>query len=104
MVVEDDPDALKISAAILSAAGYGVVHAYGGKDALRKLQVQKVDLVSTDLAMPEMGGVELIAAITAAYNRARDLNDEIRRISSHAFVPPTTSTRLLLGSSTTENA
>jgi hypothetical protein len=59
MVVEDDPDAMKI----LSTAGYRVLQAYGGADALRKLQLHQVAPVLTDLAMPGMSGVELIAAI-----------------------------------------
>jgi CheY-like chemotaxis protein len=63
LVVEDDPDAMKIVWSILTAAGYRVVQAYGGRDALRKLERHHIDLVVTDLAMPEMSGVELIRTI-----------------------------------------
>lgn len=63
MVVEDDLDAMKIASALLATAGYQVVQAYGGKDALRKIHLHQVDLVLTDLAMPDMSGVEVIAAI-----------------------------------------
>ena len=63
MIVEDDLDAMKIASAAVRAAGYEVVQAYGGKDALRKLRLHQIDLVLTDLAMPEMSGVEVIAAI-----------------------------------------
>ncbi len=63
MIIEDDPDAMKVLASMLASAGYEVVRAYGGEDALRRLKQQKVDLILTDLAMPRMSGVEVIAAV-----------------------------------------
>lgn len=63
MIIEDDPDAMKVLSSMLAAAGYDVVRAYGGEDALRRLKQQKVDLILTDLAMPRMSGVEVIAAV-----------------------------------------
>lgn len=44
----------------LEAAGYEVVTAVDGKDALDKLKSATVDLVITDLNMPNMTGLELI--------------------------------------------
>ena len=41
-------------------AGYDVLVAENGKDALGKLGGAKVDMVITDLNMPEMDGIELI--------------------------------------------
>lgn len=63
LVVEDDPDIMRILMHTLSAAGYQVVPAYGGEDAMRKVKAQKPDLVLTDLAMPKISGVEVIATI-----------------------------------------
>ena len=63
MVIEDDPDAMKVLSAMLASAGYEVVRTYGGEDALRRLKTRKVDLILTDLAMPGMSGVEVIAAV-----------------------------------------
>ena len=63
LVVEDDPDIMRILMHTLSATGYQVVPAYGGEDALRKVKAQKPDLVLTDLAMPKISGVEVIATI-----------------------------------------
>jgi CheY-like chemotaxis protein len=60
LVVEDDPDILRILTQTLGSAGYQVVQAYGGEDALRKVKLHPPDLVLTDLAMPVMSGVELI--------------------------------------------
>lgn len=63
MVIEDDPHAMKVLWAMLLSAGYDVVRTYGGEDALRRLAQQRVDLILTDLAMPGMSGVEVIASV-----------------------------------------
>ncbi|OFV87081.1 MAG: hypothetical protein A3J75_05320 [Acidobacteria bacterium RBG_16_68_9] len=63
LVVEDDPDIMRILSHMLTTAGYEVVRAYGGEDALRKVKSQKIDLVLTDLAMPKVSGVDVIAAV-----------------------------------------
>lgn len=63
LVVEDDPDILRIICHMLTAAGYQAVPGYGGEDALRKIQKQSFDLILTDLAMPKISGVELIERV-----------------------------------------
>lgn len=47
----------------LTGAGYRVVVAYGGEDAIRKVSAQEIDLVVTDLAMPKVSGVEVVTKI-----------------------------------------
>jgi two-component system chemotaxis response regulator CheY len=47
----------------LEGAGYDVVEATDGVDALRKLDIDRVDMVVTDLNMPNMNGVDLIREI-----------------------------------------
>ena len=49
----------------LQQAGFAVVEATDGKDALDKLSGAPVDLVITDLNMPVMDGLELIRNIRA---------------------------------------
>lgn len=63
LVVEDDPDILRIITHALRGAGHLVIPAYGGEDALRKVGQHLPDLVLTDLAMPKVSGVELIESI-----------------------------------------
>jgi len=63
LVVEDDPDLMRIISYALTGAGYEVVRAYGGEDALRKVENHRLDLILTDLAMPKMSGVEVIDAV-----------------------------------------
>jgi len=60
VVVEDDPDIMRILTHALTAAGYKVIPAYGGEDALRKVKLHMPGLVLTDLAMPKISGVEVI--------------------------------------------
>lgn len=60
MVIEDDPDLMRLLSHTLKAAGFNVIQAYGGEDALRKVKSHRPDLILTDLAMPKMSGVELI--------------------------------------------
>jgi len=63
LVVEDDPDIMQILTQALNSAGFKVIAAYGGEDAIRKVALHKPDLVLTDLAMPKVSGVEVIEAI-----------------------------------------
>lgn len=65
MVIEDDPDLMRLLCHTLKAAGFHVIQAYGGEDALRKVKLHKPDLILTDLAMPKMSGVEVIHQVKA---------------------------------------
>jgi two-component system chemotaxis response regulator CheY len=49
----------------LAGAGYKVVEAKDGADALAKSTAQKVDLVITDVNMPNMDGIQLTRALRA---------------------------------------
>lgn len=60
MVIEDDIDLMRLLSHTLKSAGFNVIQAYGGEDALRKVKSHKPDLIVTDLAMPKMSGVEVI--------------------------------------------
>jgi two-component system chemotaxis response regulator CheY len=44
----------------LEEAGYAVIEACDGVDALTKLKKNKVDMIITDINMPNMDGLELI--------------------------------------------
>jgi two-component system cell cycle response regulator DivK len=63
LVVEDDPDSMRVLTYALNSAGFEVVMAYGGRDAVAKVKRHMPDLVLTDLSMPEVSGVEVIYAI-----------------------------------------
>jgi signal transduction histidine kinase/CheY-like chemotaxis protein len=58
LVVDDDSSVLKDCGRTLEEAGYTVLLAEGGAQALRTLQAQPVDLVLLDFKMPQMNGLE----------------------------------------------
>jgi len=63
LVIDDDAATMMIISSILKSAGYSVVPAYGGDDAIRKAKAQQPALVLTDLEMPGINGVEIIDAL-----------------------------------------
>jgi two-component system, chemotaxis family, chemotaxis protein CheY len=65
LTVDDSPSMLQVQKLILSGAGYEVLQAVDGRDALLKLAGAKVQLVLTDLNMPNMDGVEFLRAVRA---------------------------------------
>ena len=63
LVVEDDPAMLIAFQEVLEGAGYEVVVAANGKDALSWLQSQTPDLILSDISMPVMDGFKATAEI-----------------------------------------
>jgi two-component system KDP operon response regulator KdpE len=63
LVVDDDPSIRQILSQELRAAGYGVVTARDGADALDKWRESPPDVILTDLAMPRLDGFGLITAV-----------------------------------------
>jgi two-component system cell cycle sensor histidine kinase/response regulator CckA len=62
MLVEDDPAVRHLAARILRAQGYKVIEAMDGADAVSILEEEsdeQVDLLVTDVVMPQIGGSEL---------------------------------------------
>jgi len=57
-VVDDDPAIHSLLRKILAGVGYDVLEAADGKQALQQFDSCEVDLVLTDLAMPEVDGLE----------------------------------------------
>src|SRR5512140_1858154 len=69
LVTDDERAGLYLVATILSRHAYRVLTACSGSEALNILAAEggRVDLVITDIVMPEMSGVELAQAIGVAY-------------------------------------
>lgn len=59
LVVDDEPQILRVMRASLPIRGYEVLTASSGEEALNQLSKQVPDLVILDLAMPEMSGLEV---------------------------------------------
>ena len=63
LIVDDSVSIRQMFGFALRRGGYEVIEAEDGRDALNKLAAATVDLVLTDLHMPEMDGVALIRAL-----------------------------------------
>jgi CheY-like chemotaxis protein len=65
LVADDDPDVLRLAALLLERNGYAVLRATNGVEALMLYASysDRVDVVLTDVDMPEMNGIELAARI-----------------------------------------
>lgn len=60
----DDSKSIRLTVSLaLRHAGYRVVEASGGEEALELLRRETVDLILLDLNMPEMDGIELTRRI-----------------------------------------
>ncbi|UCF85293.1 MAG: response regulator [Desulfobacterales bacterium] len=60
LVVDDEPDVRNFLAACIEDAGFNVVTAVDGIDALEKIEARTPDLVTLDLVMPRLSGIELM--------------------------------------------
>jgi len=64
VLVVDDKEMMRDSVAtILGRRGHAVVVAAGGEQALERIAEKRPDVVVTDLQMPGMSGLDLLAAI-----------------------------------------
>jgi DNA-binding NtrC family response regulator len=60
MVVDDEPNMVKVLSSALKREGYEVVEAYDGEQALSLLEELYVDVILTDLKMPKIDGITLL--------------------------------------------
>lgn len=63
LIVDDEEADRLIAQAILVRDGHETFFAHDGKDALRQYALRDIDLVLTDLHMPEVHGFELISVL-----------------------------------------
>ena len=63
LVVDDSETVRQVLQLTLSKAGFEVVEAEDGVDAMNKLSGRPVDMIVTDLNMPNMDGLELIKKV-----------------------------------------
>lgn len=60
MTVDDSASIRQMVSFTLKQAGYQVVEAVDGKDAFDKIKKNRINMLITDLNMPQMDGIELI--------------------------------------------
>ncbi|WP_123054200.1 response regulator [Clostridium sp. JN-1] len=59
LIADDDKNINMLIQSLLKNENYEIVTAFDGKEALKKLDVEKVDMVITDIMMPNINGWEL---------------------------------------------
>jgi|CXWL01.1.fsa_nt_gi two-component system response regulator (stage 0 sporulation protein F) len=67
LIIEDQASVRGLLVQVLKDAGYQVWEADNGRLGLEQFRAHPVDLVLTDLEMPEMNGLEVIVALTRSY-------------------------------------
>ncbi|HSW64649.1 MAG TPA: response regulator [Dissulfurispiraceae bacterium] len=63
MVVDDEKNILKLYKAELEDEGYTVVTANSGREALDIYEYEEPDIVTLDIMMPEMDGIQVLRQI-----------------------------------------
>ena len=67
LLVDDDDPLRQTCARILTRAGFQVIEVCNGNEAIATLRVTSVDLMITDLIMPEKEGIEVISAVRISH-------------------------------------
>jgi signal transduction histidine kinase/CheY-like chemotaxis protein len=65
LVVDNDVTSRQLLARLLGAVGITTLESSGGREALHIAATERIDLIVTDLAMPEMTGLELTQKLRA---------------------------------------
>ncbi|BDB21815.1 MULTISPECIES: response regulator [Pseudomonas] len=73
LVVDDSSSVRQVVGIALKSAGYDVIEASDGKDALNKLTGQKVHLIISDVNMPNMDGITFVK--------------EVKKLANYKFTP-----------------
>jgi len=81
LIVEDDPDVLAVMVGVLEEA-YQVETAQDGETALRIIGSAPIDVVLTDMRMPGLGGLEVLAVV-----QSRSPSTAVVMMTGYASVP-----------------
>jgi DNA-binding NtrC family response regulator len=60
LIIDDEVQIREMLGQMLTREGYEVVHAPNGKEGMRVCRQQAIDLIITDIIMPEKDGIEMI--------------------------------------------
>jgi CheY-like chemotaxis protein len=73
LVIDDEAAIRQLVRHILEHAGHTVIEAPNGRAGIQLLRDNRIDLVITDIIMPEMEGIEMIMAIRRDFPATRVL-------------------------------
>lgn len=63
LIVDDEPYMIRLLQHHVERAGYRMVKAVNGREALERVEMEKPDLVIMDVMMPELNGLEVLNQI-----------------------------------------
>ena len=93
LVVDDDPSIRMLYKEELEDEGYDVVTASSGEEALRLFEEENPDLVTLDILMPDMDGIQVLRKMKEKRPRlpiimstAYDYRDDFAVWASEAYV------------------
>ena len=66
LVVDDEPYMIRLLQHHVERAGYRMIKAVNGREALEKVESDRPDLIIMDVMMPEMNGLEVLSEIRKA--------------------------------------
>ena len=109
LIVDDEPTQLTLISAVVEKAGYTIEKATNGPQAIARLQDsgrEAIDLVLLDLVMPEMGGIDVMQALSGtiahipiivltAQGGAGTIVDAMRAGASDFIIKPASRGRIL---------
>ena len=67
LLVDDEPVLLKLTTQVLTRKGYTVISASSASQALQELEKNQIDLMISDVIMPDMDGYALAAVVKEKY-------------------------------------
>lgn len=73
LIVDDSASVRTVVSTALKGAGYDVIQASDGKDALGKMNGDKIHMIISDVNMPNMDGIEFVT--------------EVKKLPSYKFTP-----------------
>jgi CheY-like chemotaxis protein/MinD-like ATPase involved in chromosome partitioning or flagellar assembly len=84
LVVDDEPNVLRLIGYALQIEGYEIVTAETGAEALKKVETEGPDLVILDIMLPDLSGIEVCQQLR---NKARMIDLPIIMLSARTQVP-----------------
>ena len=81
LLIDDEPDILRVLSMSLKADGYDVISAQSGREGIAAFEKEKPDIVITDIKMPGMDGIEVLKKV-----KGLDADTEVIIITGHGDI------------------
>ena len=93
LIVDDDQNILRLYKEELEEAGYEIVTASNGREAIEKFEAESPDLVTLDILLPDIDGIKLLRQMKEKRPRlpvimstAYDYRDDFAVWASEAYI------------------